>query len=108
MSFVEVVNLNHKIIPIANSSISILKNIQLSGQDWMFACGEKGRCTTCRGKIISGMENLSELSIPENRFKSEGRLKEDERLMCQSFLLEKNIVISIPDPCKLPHLHYSE
>ncbi len=108
MPFVEVINLNHKIIPIADTSISILKNIQLFGQDWMFACGEKGRCTTCRGKIISGMENLSELSIPERRFKLEDRLKNNERLMCQSFLLKNNIVISIPDSCKLPHLNYSE
>jgi len=108
MSFVEVINLYNKIIPITDTSISILKNIQLSGQDWMFACGEKGRCTTCRGKIISGMENLSELSLPESRFKLEGRLKNDERLMCQCFLLKNNIVISIPDTCKLPHLNYSK
>jgi 2Fe-2S ferredoxin len=103
---ITILNLSDKVIAV-NHQLSLLKNIHLAGVDWMYACGGKGRCTTCRAKVISGIENLSERSVYETRFLAQGRLAPDERLMCQTQLLHQSISIMVPDDCKLPHLFYS-
>jgi 2Fe-2S ferredoxin len=75
--------------------------------DWMHACGGKGRCTTCKALIVSGMENLNELSDAERRYFENGELLPGERLACQ-IRITGDIVIKVPEETKLPHLHYTD
>jgi len=49
-------------------------------------CGGKGRCTTCKMIVVTGMENLSSKSEPEQKYFREGALEGNERLSCQAFL----------------------
>lgn len=46
--------------------------------DIPFSC-EDGKCGTCLSEVISGMENLTEITEKEKQF----GLEENERLMCQ-------------------------
>lgn len=100
-------NLQHLAIEI-NPLHSLLKNIQRMQIDWMQACGGKGRCTTCKIRILSGMEHLSEPTAHEQRFRTAGRLRHDERLTCQAHLLEGDAEGKVPRESKLPHISYSE
>ncbi|HMP98716.1 MAG TPA: 2Fe-2S iron-sulfur cluster-binding protein [Cyclobacteriaceae bacterium] len=99
-------NLQNKTIEVKADGSTILQHIQEAYLDWMHTCGGKGRCTTCRAKILSGWAALSELSAAEEKFKSKGLLKEDERLCCQAVLRE-DILIEVPVDCQLPHVSYS-
>jgi 2Fe-2S ferredoxin len=83
-----------------------LLDILLAQGDWMHACGGKGRCTTCRIKVIEGMNQLNEHTPAEQKFISANRLKKDERLSCQ-VVPTGNITICVPKDCQLPHLTYS-
>lgn len=47
------------------------------------ACGGLGLCTTCRVQVIAGAEALGKLTRAEKEFRSQGLLKENERLACQ-------------------------
>lgn len=98
-------NLNRKEILITRSDIPLLPQIFESGQDWMSACGGKGRCVTCRMKVKEGMQNFSELTESEMKFRSQKRLQSDERLACQ-VCLYGNVLVRIPKSCQLPHLQY--
>ena len=86
---------------------TVLQAIQATGLDWMFACGAKGRCTTCRVEVISGMENLSPETAPELKYREAGRLKKTERLTCQVTVLEGEVLVKVPKPVQLPHLKYN-
>jgi ferredoxin, 2Fe-2S len=85
----------------------LLNAIQASGYDWMHACGAKGRCTTCRIVILSGMEYLGSLTASEQRYHSKQRLKDNERLACQCIMNEGEVIGKVPEQTKLPHLEYS-
>ena len=86
---------------------TLLTALQAAGHDWMHACGAKGRCTTCRLQVRAGMENLSQLSEAELRYRAAGRLLYDERLTCQAKLLTGDVAGRVPEATKLPHVHYS-
>ncbi len=75
--------------------------------DWMHACGKKGRCTTCKMIVIEGMENLSKLTEPEKKYRSQKRLAENERLSCQTKVLG-DIKIKVAEANKFPHMDYSD
>ncbi len=75
--------------------------------DWMHACGKKGRCTTCKMIVLEGMENLSELTAPEKKYRSQKRLAENERLSCQAKVLG-DIKIKVAEVNKFPHMDYSD
>jgi len=75
--------------------------------DWMYACGGKGKCITCKAIVVDGMENLGELTPAEVKLRSNGKLLPDERLCCQA-VLEGNVTIQVPELYKLPHVNYSE
>ena len=47
-------------------------------------CGGRGRCTTCRVKILDGMENLSPIGERERKALSRIRAGSDVRLACQA------------------------
>lgn len=74
--------------------------------DWMHACGGKGRCTTCKMTVISGMENLTSPSPFEQKCIVKGLLDAEHRLACQCAVVG-NIRIKVPDENKLPHMDYS-
>lgn len=100
-------NLDKFEIVFNNDNKSLLYHIGDARIDWMQACGAKGRCTTCRAVVVEGMDNLSELTEPELNYRSMKRLADNERLCCQTYLLKNEVIISVPEKCKLPHVKYS-
>jgi len=85
---------------------TVLAALQAAGQDWMHACGAKGRCTTCRMVVLEGAENLAPDTPAELRFRNNGRLKPNERLTCQT-QLTGSVTCRVPEQTKLPHLRYT-
>ena len=85
---------------------TLLAALQAAGHDWMHACGAKGRCTTCRLQVRSGMENLSPPSAAELRYQAAGRLLANERLTCQTRLLAGETMGRVPEATQLPHVQY--
>ncbi len=88
-----------------DEGVSNLLNGLLAHTDIMHACGGKGRCTTCRVRVIDGAEHLGADSTAEGRFRALGRLQPDERLSCQ-IRPSQHLVVEIPNGTKLPHLSY--
>lgn len=103
---VVIINLNSQEIPIDFPESSILFNISQAGLDWLHACGQKGKCTTCAFQIIEGEQYLSQPTDSELKFMEHGRLKEGFRLACQT-KTNGNIMIRVPERLKLPHISYS-
>jgi ferredoxin, 2Fe-2S len=99
-------NLAGKKIPVTDPSRSLLYHLQQAGQDWMHACGGKGRCTTCRIRIVAGAGHLPDLTAAERKYRDAGRLRPDERLTCQC-RTQGDLEGEVPEACKLPHLVYS-
>jgi ferredoxin, 2Fe-2S len=100
-------NLAKKELEADDLSRTVLQHLQNSQVDWMFSCGAKGRCTTCKMIIISGQENLSPPSLAEQNYSGRGFLGRNERLSCQA-RISGDIRIRVPDEYKLPHISYSE
>ena len=86
---------------------TLLEALQAQGQDWMHACGGKGRCTTCRIIVLQGLEHFGPLTEAEIRYRSRGRLQDNERLACQCTLESGDATGNVPEQTKLPHLLYS-
>ena len=63
---------------------TVLAAIHAAGHAWWHACGAKGRCTTCRVRVLAGAETLTPPTEPELRYRAAGRLAETERLACQA------------------------
>lgn len=100
-------NLDRKELEVNNDSKPVLKHLQDHFIDWMHACGEKGRCTTCKMEIIEGEQNLGELSAAELKYRNSGELQENARLACQAILIG-SIRVRVPDSSKLPHIEYTD
>ena len=94
-------------IPAEDSENTLIHHFGLAGLDWMQACGRKGRCTTCLFQVVEGSGSLSPLTDAEIRYLAAGRLREGQRLACQT-RTSGNLVISVPPAGRLPHLDYSE
>ena len=99
-------NLGKKELLANDSSATALHVIHGHFVDWMHSCGGKGRCTTCKMIVLSGMENISRPSDAEKRYRAEGALAQNERLACQ-VSVSGNILIRVPEEYKLPHVQYS-
>jgi ferredoxin, 2Fe-2S len=84
-----------------------LLDILLSKTDYMHACGGKGKCTTCKARIISGADQMTPKTLPEEQYMKLNKLREDERLTCQVQVLG-SIELEVPKETQLPHLTYSE
>jgi 2Fe-2S ferredoxin len=67
---------------------TVLAAIHAAGHDWWHACGAKGRCTTCRVRVLVGADCLAPPTAPELRYHEAGRLGPDERLACQARVQE--------------------
>ncbi len=106
MPKITIQNLNNKVISYEQSYKSILNCLLENQQDWMHACGGKGRCTTCAFNIIDGLEHLSKKNEAESKLYKQGKLTEKQRLACQC-TLDSDIVIAVPKKNQLPHLNYN-
>ncbi|MEO1051360.1 MAG: 2Fe-2S iron-sulfur cluster-binding protein [Bacteroidota bacterium] len=100
-------NLFNKALSYSDNTKSVLGILQEHYVDWMHACGGKGRCTTCKMRVLEGMENLSPMTNFEEGFSKQGRLSENERLTCQTTCLG-DVVIEVPESGKMPHIKYSD
>jgi len=106
MPTIKIVNLQGKTIHCEDKREKLL-DILLAETDWMHACGGKGRCTTCKAHVLSGMEHLSPPTRQEMQYMKLNKLQKEERLTCQVFL-NGDITIRIPKETQLPHLTYTE
>ncbi|GGG57988.1 2Fe-2S iron-sulfur cluster-binding protein [Hymenobacter glacieicola] len=100
-------NLPGKPIPVA-AGATLLAAVQAAGHDWLHACGARGRCTTCRLQVVSGLDLLTPPTEPELRYRAAGRLLPTERLTCQTRLLAGEVTGRVPEATKLPHMLYTE
>ena len=107
MAVIVIKNLGEKTIAVQDLSKTILQHLQGNGIDWMFACGAKGRCTTCKAIVVQGLESLEPKTNAEVRYENLGLLRSNERLTCQA-RISGDIVIRVPEENMLPHLTYSE
>jgi 2Fe-2S ferredoxin len=106
MPILRIQNLFGKAINVATGQ-TVLQAILESGLDWMHACGEKGRCTTCRLIITAGEKHLTALTTAEQKFLNQSRLKDNERLLCQCMLPSGEVSGYIPEQTKFPYISYS-
>ncbi|MEO9965850.1 MAG: 2Fe-2S iron-sulfur cluster-binding protein [Reichenbachiella sp.] len=100
-------NLHNKEIFITNEKIILLDIIHQNNIDWMHACGGKGRCTTCKVQVLSGLENFSSESPAELKFRDMKRLLPNERLSCQC-RVSGDILVKVAPENKFNHLTYSD
>jgi 2Fe-2S ferredoxin len=100
-------NLPAAAVPVP-AGATLLAALQAAGHDWMHACGAKGRCTTCRLVVESGGEALTPPTAVELRYRAAGRLRENERLTCQTRLEAGHVTGRVPEATKLPHVRYAE
>ncbi|MGL1885275.1 MAG: (2Fe-2S)-binding protein [Reichenbachiella sp.] len=107
MPKIVVQNLFNKEIFIEDEGKNVLEAIHQFGIDWMHACGAKGRCTTCKAVVLQDEGNFSELSLVEIKFRSQGKLKDNERLMCQCRVIG-DVMIKVADENKFMHMDYSD
>ena len=99
-------NLGQKEIIVNEPNKPVLRLIQEAYVDWMTDCGGKGRCTTCRAIVIGGGDNLTPNSPAELKYRVQGLLRDNERLMCQ-VRTKGDLVLKVPEDTKLPHMKYS-
>jgi ferredoxin, 2Fe-2S len=106
MPRIRIANWKDKTWEVTDLTKPLLQHIQEHGLDWMHACGGKGRCTTCKVIVQEGAENFPAITPAEQRYIDMGALKSPERLACQ-VRIKDDVVISVPEEYKLPHISYS-
>ena len=62
---------------------TILEASRLAGIPHVSVCGGKGRCTTCRVKVVSGLANTPKPNVHEAKVISRLNFDDDVRLACQ-------------------------
>lgn len=105
MPLLTIDNLPAAAVPVPPGA-TLLAALQAAGHDWMHACGAKGRCTTCRLQVRTGLENLSPPTDAELRYRAAGRLLPTERLTCQAQLPAGDVAGRVPEATQLPHVQY--
>lgn len=106
MALIVIKNLEEKSLEAQDFSKTLLQHLHGNSIDWMFTCGGKGRCTTCKAIVLEGIENLEPKTNSELKYESQGLLKENERLTCQA-RIRGSVTIRVPEEYKLPHMKYS-
>lgn len=76
-------------VPAGTRLIEVSEKI---GAGITYGCRE-GECGTCTVKIVSGMENMSERSVLEDKVLQENMAGRDHRLACQAQVLGGDIVV---------------
>ncbi len=100
-------NLFNRTLDVSNSGRSLLNHFHDNGIDWMHACGGKGRCTTCKVLIRSGIEHFSPTTPAEDKYFAAGALQAGERLACQA-TINGDVTVIAPMEYHLPHVRYSD
>lgn len=100
-------NLHNKEIFIKNENKNLLDIIHENYIDWMHACGGKGRCTTCKVQVLEGLDNISEESPAELKYRQMKRLGVNERLSCQC-QITGDILVKVAQENKFNHIQYSD
>jgi 2Fe-2S ferredoxin len=85
---------------------TLLAALHAAGHDWQHACGARGRCTTCRVRVLAGAAHLTPPTEAELRYQAAGRLLPAERLTCQARLPAGEVLGRVPEGAKLPHVAY--
>lgn len=101
-------NLGNLTIDTEHVDRKVIEIIHENGTDWMHACGKKGRCTTCKMIVVEGLEHLSEETAAELFYRSQNRLKSNERLACQTQLAQGSLLIRVAEMNKFPHIAYTQ
>jgi ferredoxin len=76
-------------VPAGTRLIEISEKI---GAGITYGCRE-GECCTCLVRISSGMENMSERSVLEDKVLQENMAASNQRLACQAQVLGGNITV---------------
>jgi 2Fe-2S ferredoxin len=105
MPLLTIINLPNPTVAVP-AGATLLAAIQRAGHDWRHACGAKGRCTTCRLRVLAGAEHLTPHTEPELRYLAAGQLLPHERLTCQVRLPQGEVTGQVPEATKLPHVEY--
>jgi len=106
MPTITIKNLDNKSIIYTDTNQTVLTILHENNIDWMHACGKKGRCTSCKMVVHVGLDTITGVSEFEKKYKLIGQLNENERLTCQCQALD-DLVISVPESSKMPHINYS-
>src|SRR4051812_36060628 len=96
MPVILIQNLHNLKLDVSDEKLPLLKHFQDHYLDWMHACGGKGRCTTCKLKVLNGLQNFEPLTEAEQRFHRLGALAEDERLSCQARIFG-DVIVCVPE-----------
>jgi len=107
MARIMIENLFKKTIEANDHSKTLLKHFQDHHIDWMYACGGKGRCTTCKVIVKEGKKHFQSLTEAEKYYTREGALKHNERLACQA-KIRGDVCLIVPKEYQLPHVDYSD
>jgi 2Fe-2S ferredoxin len=102
-----ILNWSGKVLEVKDFTKPLLRHFQDYSLDWMHSCGAKGRCTTCKAIIVSGMENLTRETPAELRYRQQGLLKDNERLCCQTRAVG-DVKLEVAEEYKLPHIDYGK
>ena len=105
MPLLTIENLPGPPVPVPTGA-TLLAALHRAGHDWPHACGARGRCTTCRVRVLAGAELLTEPTAAELRYREAGRLAPAERLTCQARLPAGEVLARVPESAKLPHVAY--
>jgi 2Fe-2S ferredoxin len=100
-------NLRMQEIPLLQLEKPLIFSFGEAGLDWMQACGQKGRCTTCLFDVLEGEVHLSPPCEAELRYLAAGRLRKNQRLACQT-KVKGDLLIAVPPYGQLPHISYEE
>ncbi|MFA6972175.1 MAG: 2Fe-2S iron-sulfur cluster binding domain-containing protein [Gallionella sp.] len=76
-------------VPAGTRLIEISEKV---GAGITYGCRE-GECGTCMMRVVSGMENMSERSVLEDKVLQENMAGRNNRLACQAQVLGGNIVV---------------
>ena len=76
-------------VPAGTRLIEISEKV---GASITYGCRE-GECATCMMKIVSGMENMSERSVLEDKVLQENMASRQHRLACQAQVLGGDVVV---------------
>ena len=76
-------------VPAGTRLIEISENVSAG---ITYGCRE-GECGTCTVRIVSGMENMSERSVLEDKVLQENMAGRNHRLACQAQVLGGDIVV---------------
>jgi ferredoxin len=77
------------IVPAGTRLIEVSEQV---GAGITYSCRE-GECGTCIMKIVSGMENLAQRSVLEDKVLQENMAGRNNRLACQAQVLGGEIVV---------------